>query len=135
MLHRVGEAQRLDTEHCHAPWASIVEDLGPEKGELARDIAVRQLLSWDPTTQSRAQSGPASRILELLDRRSFPDHGFLWNLGLESPTRIGGFVIYDDVHLCAGEVGVALDRVLEIVKRLTEPENWEKSVGLIQSPE
>ncbi|KAH0172870.1 hypothetical protein KCU67_g1543, partial [Aureobasidium melanogenum] len=93
---------------------------------------LRLLLSWDPTTASRAQSSrPALESLELVDRRSFPDHGFLWNLGLESPTRIGGFVLYDDVHLSASEVEDALERVLEIAEWLTESENWDKPVGVV----
>lgn len=135
MLRRVGEMQRLDTQHCHAPWAAIIDELGPEKGEFVRDMAVRQLLSWDPTTQSRARGESALSNLEPLHRQSSPDHGFFWNMGLESPTRIGGFVLYDDVHTQPAEVEMALERMLEIAEQLAKPENWDNSVGFVQSLE
>lgn len=95
--------------------------------------AVAQLPSWDPTTQSRTRGESALSSLEPLHRQSSPDHGSFWNMGLESPTRIGGFVLYDDVHTQPAEVETALERMLEIVERLSSPEDWGKSAGFVQS--
>lgn len=126
LLHRVIEAQKLNTEHCHAPWASIIRDLGPKRGALIHDIAARQVVAWDPTTKRRAQS--RYRFLELLDRQAFLDFGLFWNSGLETPARIAAFAMYDDVHMERKEVEDALGRVQVLMEWLSEAGSWDRNV-------
>ena len=108
-MTRIAEGQKLDTEHCHAPWTTIIAELGPLAQTLT-NVARRQLLNWDSSEQSRAHEG--EKFLERVDRAVMMDLGLMWNFGLTSPSEIAGFVIYDDVHLGHGEVTTALARYL-----------------------
>lgn len=61
------------------------------------------------------------------------DLGLMWNFGLTGPSKIAGFVIYDNVHPGHGEVVSALTRVFQIVEWLAEPENWPRDLsGILQ---
>ena len=125
-MTRIAEGQKLDTEHCHAPWTTIVAELGPLAQTLT-NVARRQLLNWEPSEQSRAHEG--ENFLERVDRAVMVDLGLMWNFGLTSPSEIAGFVIYDDVHLDHGEVTTALARVFEITQWLADPVNWESDLS------
>jgi hypothetical protein len=127
LLQRIAANQKIDSEHCHAPWDSVISDLGPERGHLVHDIAARQLVSWDPSTQRRAQS--KQRFIELQSRGLFLDYGLFFNFGLESPTRIAAFAMYDDVHLVMGEVEGFLERIRGFVEWLADGGNWGREVG------
>lgn len=129
-MTRIAEVQKLDTEHCHAPWATIVAELGPLAQTLT-SMARRQLLNWDSSEQSRAHEG--EKFLERVDRAVMMDLGLMWNFGLTSPSEVAGFVIYDDVHLSHGDVTAALARIFEIVQWLSEPGNWERQLSGILS--
>lgn len=128
LLTRVGAEQRLNTIHCHAPWESIMEELG-SRGDLLRDIILRQLFNWDSSTQSRAQT--EAKFWECLNRAATLDRGFMWNFGLVNSERLAAFAVYDDVHLSPSEVEAALGRVCEIIKCLSEPRNWQESVAKV----
>ena len=54
---------------------------------------------------------------------------FFWNIGLESPTRIAAFAMYDDVHMVRGEVELFLERIRGFVEWLADGANWERVVG------
>jgi hypothetical protein len=112
LLQRIAASQKLDSEHCHAPWDSI---------------------TWDPSTQRRAQAKlqQEKRFLELQRRAFFGDFGLFWNFGLESPTRIAAFAMYDDVHLVRGEVERFLERIRGFVEWLADGGNWERVVGVV----
>ena len=125
-MTRIAENQKLDTEHCHAPWTTIIAELGPLAQTLV-NVARRQLLNWDSSEQSRAHEG--EKFLERVDRAVMMDLGLMWNFGLTSPSEIAGFVIYDDVHLGHGEVTAALARVFEITQWLADPQNWESNLS------
>jgi hypothetical protein len=127
-MTRIAEIQKLDTEHCHAPWTTIAAELGPLVQSLT-NVARRQLLNWDSSEQSRAHEG--EKFLERVDRAVMMDLGLMWNFGLTSPSEIAGFVIYDDVHLGHSDVTAALARVFQIVQWLTEPGNWESDLSSI----
>jgi hypothetical protein len=70
-------------------------------------------VTWDPSTQWRAQAKlkQHKQFLELQSRDVFLDYGLFWDFGLESPTRITAFAMYDDVHLVKGEVEGFLRRI------------------------
>jgi hypothetical protein len=125
-MTRIAEIQKLDTEHCHAPWTTKAAELGPLAQSLT-NVARRQLLNWDSSEQSRAHEG--ERFLERMDRAVMMDLGLMWNFGLTSPSEIAEFAIYDDVHLSHGDVTAALARVLEIVQWLAEPKNWDSDLS------
>ena len=125
-MTRIAENQKLDTEHCHAPWTTIVAELGPP-AQMLTNVARRQLLKWDSSEQSRAHEG--EKFLERVDRAVMMDLGLMWNFGLTSPSEIAGFVIYNDVHLGHGEVTTALARVFEITQWLADPQNWESDLS------
>jgi acyl carrier protein len=127
LLQQVAEAQKLNTEHCHAPWATIIRDMAPEDGDLVHDIAARQLVSWDPSARRRAHS--QQRLLEQLDRQAFLDYALFWNFGLESPSRMTAFALYDDVHLTRSEVEAALHSMQTLIEKLSEAGNWEQPIG------
>jgi hypothetical protein len=129
-MTRIAETQKLDTEHCHAPWPTVAAELGPLARTLT-DVARRQLLNWDSSEQSRAHEG--EKFLERIDRAVMMDLGLMWNFGLTSPTEVAGFVIYDDVHLGHGDVIAGLARIFEIVQWLAEPSNWESRLSGILS--
>ena len=122
LLRRIAASQKSDSEHCHAAWDSIIGDLGPERGQLMQDIAARQLVSWDPSTQRRAQAKSQQQrsSLELQSRGLFLNYGLFWDFGLESPTRIAAFALYDDVHLVRGEVQGFLELIEGFVKWLAD---------------
>jgi hypothetical protein len=127
LMQQVAEAQTLNTEHCHAPWATIIRDLGPHRGKLVHEIAARQVVSWDPSTKRQAQS--QHRLLEQLDRQTHIDYGLFWNFGLENPTRVKVFAMYDDVHLRGSDVVAALESVQGLIEKLSESGNWDQPVG------
>jgi acyl carrier protein len=131
LLQQVAEAQKLNTEHCHAPWKTIIRELGPQRGDLIHDMAARQVVSWDPSTSRRAQT--QQRLLEQLDRQAFLDYGLFWNFGLEGSTRITAFAIYDDVHLERSEVDAALQSVQRLIEKLSESGNWNQLVNKLIS--
>jgi hypothetical protein len=125
-MTRIAEIQKLDTEHCRAPWATIAAELGPLVQSLA-NVARRQLLNWDSSEQSRAHEG--EKFLERVDRAVMMDLGLMWNFGLTSPNEITGFVIYDGVHLGHGDVVTALARVVEIFQWLAEPGDGDSDLS------
>jgi hypothetical protein len=131
ILQRIAAGQKSDSEHCYAPWDLIIDDFGPERGNLVHDIAARQVVTWDPSTQRRAQAKLQQEklFLELQSRGVFLDFALFWNSGLESPTRIAAFAMYDDVHLVRGEVEGFLERIKGFVERLADEGSWERAVG------
>ena len=79
---------------------------------------------------SEARSGEAAE--ETFPRVAEPgfygDFGLFWNFGLESPTRIAAFALYDDVHLVRREVEGFLEQVKGFVEWLAEGGNWGREV-------
>jgi hypothetical protein len=86
LLRRIAASQKSDSEHCHVPWDSVIDDLGPERGSLVHDNAARQVVTWDPSTQRRAQAKlqQQKRFLKLQSRSAFFDFGLFWNLDLRA---------------------------------------------------
>jgi hypothetical protein len=67
LFQRTAASQKSDAEHCHAPWDSVINDLGPDRGTIIHEFASRQVTTWDPSTQRRAQAKQQQhkRFLEL----------------------------------------------------------------------
>lgn len=128
LLSHLAEAQRQDSLHSQAPWEAIMEVLG-DRGPVLQDIAARQFINWDSSTQARARED--SKALERISRAATLDRGIMWNFGMANPTEMVAFVAYDDVHLAPHEVERGLKRILEAVKWFAEPANWNEPIGKV----
>lgn len=132
LLERMSAEQKENTKHCHAPWQSIASEMY-DKGVMLRDVALRQFVNWDSSTQARSQSG--YRFLERVARAATLDRGFMWNFGFVNPETLSAFISYDDVHVSGLEVEAALGRVLELLVWLADPSHWDDKLGCILGSE
>ena len=129
LLRRMQEEQLQLSEHAHAPFSVVKQQLGERDGRVMDDVGRRQVFNWDPSRRKR--KGHAS--LESMGRQGWPDYGFFWNFGLQDEHTLVGFVMYDDAHLRYAEAKAALDRVVAMVKWMAEPQNWGATIGTMKS--
>ena len=126
-LRKLQEDQIEQSQYADAPFRDIMGHLSDEEAQIIHDIGRRQIFNWDPTLRTRMAIGRKS--LSLIGRQGWLDLGVFWNFGLLDDETLVGFILYDDAHLSNAEASSALERVFQIARWMTTPENWSNHVG------
>ena len=129
LLQQMQEDQVKLSEHAHAPWSIMKQQISVRDGHVMDDVARRQVFNW------QAPRRPPKRrfsFLEHIGGKGWPDYGTYWQFGLTDEHTLSAMLGYDDAHLRHGEAQAALDRTLEIILWLLEPLNWLRPVETLQ---
>ncbi|KAF1819461.1 acetyl-CoA synthetase-like protein [Dissoconium aciculare CBS 342.82] len=129
-IHRINDEQQLLTRHAHAPLFEIQKRLR-EDGKDLIDIIRRQIYNWLPRMQGGSASETADSSLQRIHIQSRSDVGLLWNCGLVDEHTIQVNASYDDAQLSVSEVEEALDLLFIILRKITDPEHLDDSIGSV----
>lgn len=130
LLQQMQEDQVKLSEHAHAPWSIMKQQMSVRDGRTMDDVARRQVFNW------QALHRPTKKrfsFLEHLGGKGWRDYGVFWQFGLTDEQTLSGMLGYDDAHLRHGEAQAALDRTFEIIQWLLEPMNWSRPVEAMRN--
>lgn len=124
LLQRLQAEQDDLNAHSHAPFAQVIQALGPEDGPVMADIHRRQIFNWLP-----ASSGPDTKVLKSRGLWSRTDNGVLWNCVQQAQDTVRAMVRWDGAQLTTPEARSLLDEMVEIAEALATPETWTQPCG------
>ncbi|KAJ4326149.1 hypothetical protein N0V84_003199 [Fusarium piperis] len=133
-LQRVDLEQEQIREHEHAPWNKVVQALRDE-GDAAIEASFRQAFVWDVSMAMSLARGDQSDFttLEPIARYDWPDCGFFWNAFMIDSVNLYFIASWDTAQMNHVEVDGHCDFLSDVMRKLADERNWDKSVGEVFS--
>lgn len=129
-LSRIQQEQELASAHAHAPWDKVLEALGPDEAEVAKDAARRQTFVWDVTLQMmRGPNDFAS--LKPAARYDWPDCGLYWNCCTVEQDNMFVIASWDTAQMNDEEVQQCCDEYAQALRAIARLENWERGLAQV----
>ncbi|RDA84296.1 hypothetical protein CP532_3330 [Ophiocordyceps camponoti-leonardi (nom. inval.)] len=127
---RMSLEQKEASKYQHAPWDKVVEELR-EEGPAAVEASFRQSFVWDvsmgmPLTGTSDQG---EAVLHPVVRHDWADFGFCWNMFSAGQDAILFIASWDTAQMNVDEVEQHCDGMAEVMRRLAQDSNWDRSVG------
>ncbi|KAI8721826.1 AMP-binding domain-containing protein [Fusarium sp. LHS14.1] len=133
-LQRMDLEQEQIREHEHAPWNKVVQALRDE-GDAAVEASFRQAFVWDVSMAMSLARGDQSDFtnLEPIARYDWPDCGYFWNAFMIDSVNLYFIASWDTAQMNDTEVDGHCDSLSDVMRKLADERNWEKSVGEVFS--
>ena len=130
LLKRAERDQAQISKWPHVPLSSVLDQLGDDKAVYA-EARIRQAFNWLHVwrgANTRAQQDDDD-VLKVIQSERWFDMGVFWNCGLVGQRTIRLLALYDDCQVCHEEMSAATNLYLAIASWISEPGNWERSLG------
>ncbi|KAM6534759.1 hypothetical protein FALCPG4_004385 [Fusarium falciforme] len=133
-LQRMDFEQEQVREHEHAPWNKVVQALRDE-GDAAVEASFRQAFVWDVSMAMSLARGDQTDFatLEPIARYDWPDCGFFWNAFMIDSVNLYFIASWDTAQMNDTEVDGHCDSLSDVMRKLADDRNWEKSIGEVFS--
>ena len=130
MLKRLGEEQRLISQYSHCP-LSIIERFSVEDRAVWA-LARKQIFNWLPFGQKHNQLDGNPLLTMVYDKSSKIDEEideFTWRCNMLDEEQLKIEVHASSKIFEASELETIIDQVFDYAGKLTDRENWTRSVG------
>ena len=124
LLQRMQSEQDGLTEHARTPILALREQLGEKDGNMLVEILRRQLFQYAPLLQSEKGAS-----VQLVDWQGHGDVAIAWNCGMVDAETFQMLATYNDAVFQPAEVEKLLECLMQIIRGIADPDNWEKTVG------
>ncbi|CAM1502445.1 Fc.00g044290.m01.CDS01 [Cosmosporella sp. VM-42] len=131
-FRRMASEQEQIRRYQHVPWGQVVHGLRDE-GHIAVDASYRQSFVWDVSmgmSASRSQRIDFT-ALEPKARYGWPDGGVFWNAFSIDKDNIYFIASWDTAQMNDVEIDGHCDSLAEVIRKLADEENWERTVGQV----
>ncbi|KAI1341227.1 acetyl-CoA synthetase-like protein [Xylariaceae sp. FL0016] len=127
LLARMTQEHEELGAHAHAPWLKIVEGLGNE-AEAVVDASYRQTFVWDVSLRMLDPSTMDFQVLKVVKRFDWADCGIFWNCCMLDKSSMMIVASWDTAQMNDVEVEGYCDTLADIMRRLADVNNFDKSL-------